>query len=99
MISDVSQGGDELEFEELVTLMGRKNGEIRAQEARRREEMAQAFRDLDASGCGFISAAEFRHVLTNLDEKLSDVEMELFIHLAHVDGGEVNYEAFLKLAP
>ena len=35
------------------------------------EELREAFRVFDRDGNGFISAAELRHVMTNLGEKLT----------------------------
>jgi len=35
------------------------------------EEIREAFRVFDRDGNGFISAAELRHVMTNLGEKVS----------------------------
>lgn len=47
---------------------------------------------------GFISAAELRHVMTNLGEKLSDSEVEEMIREADVDGdGQINYDEFVKV--
>jgi hypothetical protein len=44
-------------------------------------------------GCRFISAAELRHVMTNLGEKLTDDEVDEMIREADLDGdGTVNYE-------
>lgn len=44
-------------------------------------------------GNGFISAAELRHVMTNLGEKLTDEEVDEMIREADIDGdGQVNYE-------
>lgn len=44
-------------------------------------------------GNGFISAAELRHVMTNLGEKLTDEEVDEMIQEADTDGdGQVNYE-------
>lgn len=39
------------------------------------EEIREAFRVFDKDGNGFISAAELRHVMTNLGEKLTDEEV------------------------
>lgn len=48
-----------------------------------------AFQD----GNGYISAAELRHVMTNLGEKLTDEEVDEMIREADIDGdGQVNYE-------
>lgn len=44
-------------------------------------------------GNGYISAAELRHVMTNLGEKLTDEEVDEMIREADIDGdGQVNYE-------
>ncbi len=47
----------------------------------------------DKDGNGFISAAELRHVMTNLGEKLTDDEVDDMIREADLDGdGQINYE-------
>lgn len=47
----------------------------------------------DKDGNGYISAAELRHVMTNLGEKLSDNEVDEMIREADVDGdGQINYD-------
>ena len=50
------------------------------------EEIKEAFRVFDKDGNGFISAAELRHVMTNLGEKLTDEEVDEMIREADVDG-------------
>lgn len=48
---------------------------------------------LGQDGNGYISAAELRHVMTNLGEKLTDEEVDEMIREADIDGdGQVNYE-------
>lgn len=48
---------------------------------------------VNQDGNGFISAAELRHVMTNLGEKLTDEEVDEMIREADIDGdGQVNYE-------
>ena len=57
------------------------------------EEIREAFRVFDKDGNGNISAAELRHVMTNLGEKLTDEEVDKMIRGADIDGdGQVNYE-------
>ena len=60
------------------------------------EEIREAFRVFDKDGNGFISAAELRHVMTNLGEKLTDEEVDEMIREADIDGdGQVNYKEFV----
>lgn len=48
-------------------------------------------------GNGYISAAELRHVMTNLGEKLTDEEVDEMIREADIDGdGQVNYEGTIS---
>lgn len=50
----------------------------------------------DKDGNGFISAAELRHIMTNLGEKLTDEEVDEMIREADVDGdGQINYDEFV----
>ena len=49
------------------------------------EELREAFKVFDKDGNGFISAAELRHVMTNLGEKLSDAEVDEMIKEADPD--------------
>ena len=56
------------------------------------DEMKEAFKVFDKDGDGFISAAELRHVMANLGEKLTDDEVEEMIREADLDGdGKVDY--------
>jgi calmodulin len=62
------------------------------------EELKEAFKVFDKDQNGFISAAELRHVMTNLGEKLTDEEVEEMIREADLDGnGEVDYDEFVKM--
>merc|ERR1712224_503705 len=57
------------------------------------EEILEAFKVFDKDGNGFISAAELRHIMTNLGEKLTDEEIDEMIREADIDGdGQINYE-------
>ena len=60
------------------------------------EELREAFRVFDKDGNGYISAAELRHVMQNLGEKLTDEEVKEMIREADLDGdGMVNYEGIV----
>ena len=52
----------------------------------------------DKDGNGFVSAAELRHVMTNLEEKLTDEEVDEMIRENDIDeDGQINYEEFIKM--
>jgi calmodulin len=81
-------GNGTIDFPEFLTMMARKMKDSDSE-----EEIREAFRVFDKDGNGFISAAELRHVMTNLGEKLTDEEVDEMIREADIDGdGQVNYE-------
>lgn len=85
-------GNGTIDFPEFLTMMARKMKDTDSE-----EEIREAFRVFDKDGNGFISAAELRHVMTNLGEKLTDEEVDEMIREADIDGdGQVNYEGTLK---
>jgi calmodulin len=57
------------------------------------EELKEAFKVFDKDGDGSISAAELRHVMMNLGEKMSDEEVTEMIREADLNGdGQIDYE-------
>lgn len=94
MINEVdADGNGTIDFPEFLTLMARKMKDTDTE-----EELIEAFKVFDRDGNGFISAAELRHVMTNLGEKLTDEEVDEMIREADVDGdGQINYEEFVKM--
>ena len=57
------------------------------------EEILEAFRVFDSDGNGFICAAELRHVLIHLGEKLTDAEADDIIRRADINGsGRISYK-------
>ena len=50
------------------------------------------FRVFDKDGNGYISAAELKHVMTNLGERLNESEVDEMIREADVGDGQINYE-------
>ena len=95
MINEVdADGNGTIDFPEFLTMMARKMKETDSE-----EEIREAFRVFDKDGNGFISAAELRHVMTNLGEKLTDEEVDEMIREADIDGdGQVNYEGQLAVS-
>merc|ERR1711933_193744 len=93
MINEVdADGNGTIDFPEFLTMMARKMKDTDSE-----EEIREAFRVFDKDGNGFISAAELRHVMTNLGEKLTDEEEDEMIREADIDrDGQVNYEGKLS---
>jgi len=94
MINEVdADGNGTIDFPEFLNLMARKMKDTDSE-----EELREAFRVFDKDQNGFISAAELRHVMTNLGEKLTDEEVDEMIREADVDGdGQINYDEFVKV--
>ena len=92
MINEVdADGNGTIDFPEFLTMMARKMKDTDSE-----EELKEAFKVFDKDGNGFISAAELRHVMTNLGEKLTDEEVDEMIREADIDGdGQINYEEFV----
>jgi calmodulin len=82
MINEVDADGQGMiDFPEFLSLQARKMKDTDTE-----EELIEAFKIFDRDGNGFISAAELRHVMTNLGEKLTDEEIDEMIREADVDG-------------
>ena len=94
MINEVDvDGNGTIDFPEFLSLMARKMKETDTE-----EELMEAFRVFDRDGNGFISAAELRHVMTNLGEKLTNEEVDEMVREADLDGdGAINYEEFVRM--
>ena len=88
-----ADGSGTIDFPEFLTMMARKMKDTDSE-----EEILEAFKVFDKDGNGFISAAELRHIMTNLGEKLTDEEVDEMIREADIDGdGQINYEEFVKM--
>merc|ERR1740117_1218797 len=75
MINEVdADGNGQIDFPEFLTMMAKK---MKATDSE--EEIKEAFKVFDKDGNGFISAAELRHIMTNLGEKLTDEEVDEMI--------------------
>ena len=94
MINDVDiDGSGNIDFKEFLIMMARK-----MKDNNEEEEMVEAFKVFDKDGNGLISAAELRHVLTNLGAKLTDDDVDEIIRKADINGdGKVNYQEFVTM--
>ncbi len=61
------------------------------------DDYIEGLRVFDKDGNGTISAAELRHVLTSLGEKMSDEEVTNLLQGMEDLQGQVNYEEFVKM--
>ncbi|CUG88869.1 calcium-binding protein, putative [Bodo saltans] len=62
------------------------------------EDVRDAFRVFDKTSDNFISAAELRHILTNLGEKLTEEQVDELIADADVDNDhQINYDELIKM--
>ncbi|CAJ0828569.1 17994_t:CDS:1, partial [Entrophospora sp. SA101] len=72
MINEIdADGNGTIDFPEFLTMMARKMKDTDSE-----QEIKEAFKVFDKDGNGFISAAELRHVMTNLGEKLTEQEVD-----------------------
>ncbi|XP_025104119.1 calmodulin-like [Pomacea canaliculata] len=94
MVQEVDEKHEGLvDFPEFLTMMARTLGRKESE-----EELLEVFAVFDKEGNGFISAAELRHVMTNLGEKLTDDEVDEMIREANIDGtGQIDYKEFVKM--
>jgi len=86
--------GNSFSFDDLCRAMSKLKSEPRFEE----EDIRDAFKVFDRDGNGFVNAAELRHVMTNLGEKLTDEEVDEMIRGVNVDtDGHVNYEDWVQV--
>ncbi|KAL3874509.1 hypothetical protein ACJMK2_037518 [Sinanodonta woodiana] len=82
-----------IDFDEFVKMMAHYPSKMNLE-----TEMLDTFKVFDKDGNGLISAAELRHVMINLGEKLTDEEVDDMIKAADINGdGMVDYHEFLRM--
>lgn len=93
MIRQVDRDGNgTIEFPEFLMLVANNTRKPDTE-----EEVVASFKSFDKENNGFIPAAELRHVMMNIGEKLSDEEVDVMIQEADIDGdGQINYEEFVR---
>lgn len=93
LIDVISPGNGTVDFMEFIRLMAKKfveedlNSDIR-----------EAFRIFDKDGSGTISAGEFKSIMMNLGERLTEEEAEEMLMEADINGdGTIDYEGGMGL--
>ncbi|KAH9507179.1 hypothetical protein Btru_056555 [Bulinus truncatus] len=93
MILQFDKKNGQVDFADFLTLMATIMNKKESP-----DELLQAFQVFDRECNGFVSAAELRHVMTNLGEKMSDEEVDEMIREADIDGtGHINYTEFVRM--
>ena len=84
MINEVdADGNGTIDFPEFLTMMARKMRDTDSE-----EEIKEAFKVFDKDGNGYISAAELRHVMTNLGVSLCICYLISELNFAFLYAGE-----------
>ena len=85
-------GNGEIDFEEFVALMGKIHKEIDLE-----AEIVNAFKVFDKEENDLISITELRHILSNLNDFMTEDEIDDMLFEADSDyDGFINYKDFLK---
>ncbi|XP_062961145.1 calmodulin-1-like [Cynocephalus volans] len=88
-----ADGNGTIDLPEYLTMMARKIKDMDSE-----EEILGAFRVFGKDSDVYISAAELRHVMTNLGEKPIDEEADGTIGKADIDGDrQVTYEELVQM--
>ncbi|XP_050090487.1 troponin C, isoallergen Bla g 6.0101-like isoform X1 [Anopheles aquasalis] len=91
-----ADGSGELEFEEFVTLAARFMVEEDAEAMQ--QELKEAFRLYDKEGNGYITTQVLREILKELDDNLSNEDLDMMIEEIDSDGsGTVDFDEFMEV--
>ncbi|NXN89800.1 CALMS protein, partial [Bombycilla garrulus] len=74
-----------VDFAEFLALVAGRMRDENGDEEEEEEEIREAFRVFDRNGSGFVSAAELRHVLTKVGERMTDREVDEMMGEAECD--------------
>jgi Ca2+-binding EF-hand superfamily protein len=89
-------GEKQYKFEEILPIYKVVSGEDQPGTF---ADFMEAFKTFDREGQGFINAAELRHVLTMLAERLADTDVDQILKYTGTEedlDGNVKYEEFIK---
>ncbi|XP_016969658.1 calmodulin [Drosophila rhopaloa] len=88
-----TDGSGELYLSDFLYIMS-----LRYENMTTEDEVIAAFRFFDKNGTGVISESEFRHIMKNLGEQMSDDEVEEIIRDADSDNeGNIDYVRFVNM--
>lgn len=89
---DADESG-ELDFNEFIAFMQRMQSEELTEE----EEVIRAFQTFDKDRNGYLSCAEFKHILVNLGDRFTEAEVEEIFREADLNGdGKLEYREFVE---
>ncbi|KAB1725474.1 hypothetical protein FNE60_30090 [Klebsiella pneumoniae] len=97
IIDEVDEDGSgELEFSEFVQLSAKFLIEEDAEETQK--ELREAFRLYDKEGNGYITTQTLREILRELDDKLTEDELDEIIDEIDEDGsGTIDFDEFMEM--
>ncbi|XP_072387180.1 troponin C-like [Diabrotica undecimpunctata] len=97
IIDEVDEDGSgELEFEEFIILASRFMVEEDAEAMQ--QELKEAFRLYDKEGNGYITTTTLKEILKELDDKITNEELDMMIEEIDADGsGTVDFDEFMEV--
>ncbi|BFZ19131.1 hypothetical protein BsWGS_22170 [Bradybaena similaris] len=97
MLQEIDIDGDgTFSFEEFVQVMANVGGLSETSQESEEEELRQAFRVFDKSGCGYITPSDLRAVLQCMGQELTEEEIDEMIAEVDIDGdGRIDFEEFI----
>jgi len=97
LIDEVDEDGSGmLEFDEFVTLAAKFVVEEDAEALQK--ELKEAFRLYDKAGNGYIPTSCLREILRELDDQLTDNDLDMMIEEIDTDGsGTVDFDEFMEM--
>ncbi|KAJ8028296.1 Myosin-2 essential light chain [Holothuria leucospilota] len=90
---DNERNGARLSFQDFQPIYASLAKEKSAGSA---SDFIDGLRMFDSDGSGLISVSELRHILTNIGDRLTNKELDDILREMRVDGGQVNYEDFVR---
>ncbi|XP_046992507.1 troponin C, isoallergen Bla g 6.0101 isoform X2 [Schistocerca americana] len=91
-----ADGSGQLEFDEFVQLAARFLVEEDAEAMQ--QELREAFRLYDKEGNGYITTGVLREILRELDDKITEEELDMMIEEIDSDGsGTVDFDEFMEV--